>query len=257
MDREFARRYFPGQEALGKHIRLGELGGDRPWRTVAGVTGDIRETNPFDEMHWKVQPHVYVPFLQSEPDGGRTLVVMMRAGARWLGADDRPLDTLVSAVRHAVGQIDPTMPMPEIGSMRQFLNAYAFSKPGFRAALLGVFAALALMMAAIGLYGVLSQLVAERRHEVGVRIALGAAQGEIIGLVIRRSVILTGAGIVMGSVTATLAMRFLRGFLLTGPGRPLVLLGVAALMLAIALMAGIVPAWRAARIDPALALREE
>jgi putative ABC transport system permease protein len=257
VDREFARRYFPGQDPLGKHIRLGEMGGNQPWRTVAGVSGDIRETNPFDEMHWKVEPHVYVPFLQSDPGGGRTLVVMMRAGARWLGADDRPLDTLVSAVRHAVGLIDPTMPMPEIVSMRQFLNTYAFSKPGFRAVLLGVFAALALMMAAIGLYGVLSQLVAERRHEVGVRIALGAAQGEIIGMVIRRSVMLTAAGIVLGSVTAILGMQFLRGFLLTGPGRPLVLLGVAALMLAIALMAGIVPAWRAARIDPAVALREE
>jgi putative ABC transport system permease protein len=257
VDREFARRYFPGQDPLGKHIRLGEMGSEQPWRTVAGVTGDIRETNPFDEMHWKVEPHVYVPFLQSEPGGGRTMVVIMRAGARWLGQDDRPLDTLISAVRHAVGQIDPTMPMPEIVSMRQFLNTYAFSKPGFRAVLLGLFAALALMMAAIGLYGALSQLVAERRHEVGVRIALGAAQGEIIGMVIRRGVMLTAAGIVVGSVTAILGMRFLRGFLLTGPGRPLVLLGVAAVMLAVALMAGIVPAWRAARIDPAMALREE
>jgi putative ABC transport system permease protein len=141
--------------------------------------------------------------------------------------------------------------------MRQFLKEQAFSKPGFRAALLGVFAALALLMAGIGLYGVLSQLVTERRREVGVRMALGASPGEVVALVARRSLLLTGTGIVVGSAMATAGMRLLRSFLLTGPGRPLVLVGVAALMLAIALVAGAVPAWRAARIDPAVALREE
>jgi putative ABC transport system permease protein len=141
--------------------------------------------------------------------------------------------------------------------MRQFLNEQAFSKPGFRAVLLAVFAALALLMAAIGLYGVLSQLVTERRREVGVRMALGASPGNVVGLVVRRSLLLTGTGIVVGSVMAIAGLRLLRSFLLTGPGRPLVLLGVAALMLAIALAAGALPAWRAARIDPAVALREE
>jgi putative ABC transport system permease protein len=257
VDREFARRYFAGQDPLGKPIRLGELGSDSPWRTVVGLTGNIKETNPFDEMHWKVQPHVYVPFPQGEPNGGRNLAVMMRAGGRWLGADDRPLDTLVAALRRTVAQIDPTLPLSEVTGLRQFLNEQAFSKPGFRAALLGMFAVLALLMAAIGLYGVLSQLVTQRRREVGVRMALGAAPGDVVGLVVRRSLLLTSAGIVVGSVTSVLGVRLLRSFLLTGPGRPLVLAGVAALMLGIALAAGAVPAWRAARIDPAVALREE
>jgi putative ABC transport system permease protein len=257
VDREFAHRYFADQNPLGKPIRLGDLGSSSPWRTVVGLTGNIKETNPFDEMHWKVQPHVYVPFPQSEPGGGRQLVVMMRAGRRWLGADDRPLDTLVAALGRAVGQVDPTLPLSEVASMRQFLSEQAFSKPGFRAALLGVFAALALLMAAIGLYGVLSQLVAERRREMGVRMALGASPGNVVGLVVRRSLLLTALGIGLGSVTAIAGMRLLRSFLLTGPGRPLVLAGVAALMLAIALAAGAAPAWRAARIDPAVALREE
>jgi putative ABC transport system permease protein len=257
VDREFARRYFAGQDPLGKHIRLGDLGSDAPWRTVVGLTGNIKETNPFDEMHWKVQPHVYLPFPQGEPNGGRQLVVMMRAGGRWLGTADRPRDTLVAALRRAIAQADPTLPLSEVTSMRQFLNEQAFSKPGFRAALLGLFACLALLMAAIGLYGVLSQLVTQRRREMGVRMALGASPGDVIGLVVRRSLLLTAVGIVVGSLTAIAGMRLLRGFLLTGPGRPLVLLGVAALMLAIALAAGAIPAWRAARIDPAVALREE
>jgi putative ABC transport system permease protein len=257
VDVEFARRYFSGQNPLGKAIRLGELGSRASWRTVVGLTGNIKETNPFDEMHWKVQPHVYLPFPQSEPGGGRQLVVMMRAGRRWLGADDRPLDTLVAALRRAVGQVDPALPLSEVASMRQFLSEQAFSKPGFRAALLGVFAALALLMAAIGLYGVLSQLVAERRREMGVRMALGASPRNVVGLVVRRSLLLTVLGVLLGSVTAIAGMRLLRSFLLTGPGRPLVLAGVAALMLAIALVAGAAPAWRAARIDPAVALREE
>jgi putative ABC transport system permease protein len=87
--------------------------------------------------------------------------------------------------------------------------------------------------------------------------ALGASPGDVVGLVVRRSLLLTATGIVVGAVTAMAGMRLLRSFLLTGPGRPLVLAGVAALMLAIALVAGGVPAWRAARIDPAVALREE
>jgi putative ABC transport system permease protein len=256
VDRELARRYFADQNPLGQHIRLGETG-DSPWRTVVGVTGNIKETNPFDEMHWKVQPHVYLPFSQSDPRGGRQLMVMMRAGGQWLGAEDRPLDTLVAALRHAVRQVDPTLPLSEVAGMRQFLNEYAFSKPGFRAALLGAFAAMALLMAAIGLYGVLSQLVAERRRELGVRIALGATPGSVVGLVVRRSLLLTAIGIVVGGVMAMAGMRLLQGFLLTGPSRPRVFAAVAALMLAIALMAGGAPAWRAARIDPAAALRED
>jgi putative ABC transport system permease protein len=257
VDAEFARRYFPGQDPLSKHIRLGEQGTDSPWRTVVGVAGDIKETNPFDEMHWQVAPHVYVPFTQSDATGGRQLVLMLRAGGRWLGADDRPLDTLVEALRRTVGQIDPALPLSEVASMRQFLNEQAFSKPGFRAALLGVFAAVALLMAAIGLYGVLSQLVTERRREVGVRMALGASRGNVVGLVVRRGLLLTATGIALGAVMAAAGVRLLRSFLLTGPGRPLVLAGVAAVMLGIALAAGAVPAWRAARIDPAVALREE
>ena len=257
VDREFARRYFPGQDPLGKHIRLTEMEGDSPWRTITGLVGDIRETNPFDEMHWKVQPHAYVPFPQGEQDSGRQLVVMMRAGPRWLGEEDRPLETLVSSVRHSVGQVDPNLPVDELTSLRQFLKVQAFSKPGFRATLLGVFAVLALLMAAIGLYGLLAQLVVQRRHEVGVRMALGASPASVVRLVVRRGLILTATGIGVGSVTAILSMRLLRSFLLTGPGRPLVLIGVAGTMLAIALVAGLAPSLRAARIDPATALRDE
>ena len=257
VDREFARRYFAGQEPLGKHIRLGETGENSPWRSVVGLAGNIKETNPFDEMHWKVEPHVYVPFPQGEPSAGRQLVVMMRAGGQWLGEADRPRDTLAAAVRRSVNQIDPTLPLSEITSVRQFLNEQAFSKPAFRAALLAMFAALALLMAAIGLYGVLSQQVTERRRDVGLRMALGASPGDVFGLVVRRSLMLTAAGIVVGSVMTLAGIRLLRSFLFTGPGRPLVLAGVAALMLAIALLAGAAPAWRAARTDPAIALREE
>jgi predicted permease len=258
VDREFVRRYFAGQDdPLGRHIRLGEIGMASPWRTIVGEAGDIKEMNVFDEMHWKVQPHAYWPLRQGEPEDARQLTVTMRAGPRWLGPDDRPRDTLVAALRRTVGQLDSNLPLSEVASMRQFLNEQALSKPSFRAALLAVFAALALIMAAIGLYGVLSQLVVQRRHEAGVRMALGATPGNVAGLVVRRSLLLTGAGIVLGLVAAAGATRLMRSFLLTGPGRPLVLLGVALLMLLIALAAGIAPAWRAARIDPATALREE
>jgi putative ABC transport system permease protein len=257
VDLEFARRYFGHQDPLGKRLRLPEPGTDSPWRMVVGVCGDIRETNPFDEMHWKVQPHVYIPLAQSDPAGVRQLAVLLRAGGRWLGPDDQPLDALVSTLRRTVAAIDPAMPLAEVTSMRQFLKQQAYSKPGFRAALLSLFAALALLMAAIGLYGVLSQVVVESRRDVGVRIALGAAPRDVAILVVRRSLLLTGVGVIVGSLGAMVGTRLLRSFLLTGPERPWVLLGAALLLLAIAVAAGLIPAWRAARIDPAVALRDE
>ena len=257
VDREFARRYFSGHDPLGRHIRLEESDTASPWRTIVGEVGDVKETNVFDEMHWKVQPHAYVPLHQCPPGDGRQWTLMLRAGPRWLGPDDRPLDELLLHLRHAVTGLDPNLPLSDITSMRQFLDQQAFSKPGFRAALLTVFAALALTMAAIGLYGVLSQFVVQRRQEVGVRIALGATAGDVVRLVVRRSLILTGLGIALGLAASTAGERLLRAFLLTGSSRPLVLLGVALLMLLVALIAGIVPAWRAARIDPAATLREE
>ena len=257
VDREFARRYFGNADPMGRHLRLSEQGNDSPWRTVVGLCGDIRETNPFDEMHWKVQPHVYVPLAQSEPSGARQLAVVLRADGRWLGPDDRPRDTLVSTLRRVLAGIDPAMPLAEVTGMRQFLDQQAFSKPGFRAALLSMFAALALFMAAIGLYGVLSQMVVESRRDVGVRLALGGAPRDVATLVVRRSLMLTSAGIVVGSLGAASGTRLLRSFLLTGPERPLVLLSAGLLMLAVAVAAGFIPAWRAARIDPAVALRDE
>jgi ABC-type antimicrobial peptide transport system permease subunit len=182
---------------------------------------------------------------------------MLRAGGRWLGPDDRPLDTLVSALRRALAGIDPAMPLAEVTSVRQFLNEQAFSKPEFRASLLSVFATLALLMAAVGLYGVLAQLVAQSRRDVGLRLALGATPRDVVILVLRRSLTLTGAGIVLGSLGAVAGSRLLRSFILTGPGQSLVLVGAALLMLAVAVASSLLPAWRAARIDPAVALREE
>ncbi len=257
VDREFARRYFPGQDVIGKTIRLGESASGAPWRTIVGVAGNIKETNPFDEMHWKVQPHAYVPLPQGDPAAARELVLMLRAGSRWLGAEGRPLDTLSAALRASIGRLDPSLPLAEVTSLRQFLNQQAFSKPGFRASLLAIFAALALLMAAIGLYGVLSQLVVQRRREVGVRIALGAAPAHVVALVVRRTLFLTVAGIALGALASLAGVRLLSSFLLTGPGRPLVLIAVAVLMLLVALAAGAVPAWRAVRIDPAVALRDD
>jgi len=257
VDHEFTRRYFNTENPLGKHLRLPELGEESPWRTVVGVAGDIKETNPFDEMHWQVAPHVYVPFPQGEPGGARRLALMMRAGPRWLADDGQPRETLAAALRHAVNQCDSNLPLSEVTSMRQFLNQQAYSKPGFRAALLAVFAVVALAMAAVGLYGALSQLVSERRHDLGVRMALGATSRQVAALVVSRSLLLTAVGVVVGSAAAAAAVRVVRRFLVTGPGHPLVLLAVALVMLAVALMAGIAPAWRAARIDPVSALHEE
>jgi hypothetical protein len=257
VDREFARRYFPGRGPVGQHLRIAESGTQAPWRTVVGVAGDLKETNPFDEMHWKIQPHVYVPFAQGEPTSGLQRVVLMRAGPRWLGREGQPLDTLVSALRRRVASIDPTLPLSEVTGLRRFMEREAYAKPGLRAAVCSGFATLALLMTVIGLYGVMSQLVLERRRDLGLRMALGATPGSLIGLVVGRSLMLTSVGIALGAVGSATAIWLMRRFLLTSPGRPLILVGVAAVMLAIAAIAGLAPAWRAARIDPVTALRED
>ena len=160
------------------------------------------------------------------------------------------------AARQTLRDLDRNQPLYDVTTAEQYKDAQT-SGVRMAAVLMTVFAGIALTLAVTGIYGIVSYTVAQRTHEIGVRLALGASPGEVVALVARRSLLLTGTGIVVGSAMATAGMRLLRSFLLTGPGRPLVLVGVAALMLAIALVAGAVPAWRAARIDPAVALREE
>ncbi len=245
-----ARRLFPGRDAVGRRIRRGvaAAGEEPPWATVAGVVGDV----PRERVGGEPAEIVYLPVLAAavDPDlrpSYGTLVVRTSL----------PPDALAPALRAVVRELDPHLPLAAMRTMEEVV-ARSASRTVFVMVVLGVAALAALALGTVGLYGVISYTVRRRTHEVGIRVALGARGADIRNVVLGESAALALGGIAAGIVAALAVTRFLRGLLYeVGPGDPLVLGTVAALVLAVSLVAGWLPARRAARIDPLTALREE
>jgi len=165
--------------------------------------------------------------------------------------------SIASAVRRAVWSVDKDQPVSNVRTLDQVFSA-AISQERFQALLFGLFAALALLLACVGLYGVISYVVVQRTHEIGVRMALGAQPLDVLRLVIRQGMSLTLAGLVIGIVAGTFVTRVLTDMLFgVTPRDPLTFVGVPALLLVVALLACYIPARRATRIDPLIALRSE
>jgi putative ABC transport system permease protein len=164
---------------------------------------------------------------------------------------------LEPALRRAVAELDPTLPVAQVAEMQRLVTDRIASKR-LSAQLIAVFAGLALLLAAVGIYGVLSFSVAQRTHEIGVRLALGAEPGRVLGMVVGRAAVLAAAGIAIGSGCALWFTRVLRNLLFgVSPNDPWAYATSAAALLAISIVAAVRPAWRAARVDPLVALREE
>jgi predicted permease len=245
-----ARRMFPGEDPLGKHLRRGPRD---QWFTVVGVVADARNLSA-DRTSWpeyyfvrKAVPDV-VWANQEPPLGWRGAVAIVRT----------PVDPALAAssLRALFASLDPTLPV-EITTMRDRL-ARSTGRPRFQAVLLGAFAGVGVLLAAIGLSGVMGFLVAQRRREIGVRMALGATQGSIVRLTLGFAARCLAAGVVLGSVGAFVVTRWLRAQLFqvaAGDVRPLA--GALALLVCVALIAAAGPARRAARVDPGAALRME
>ncbi len=237
-----ARRYWPGQEAIGKRLRWGH--GDRaPWLTVIGVVGDVR----YREIQ-SVKSDLYVPFLQ-DPHWAMDLMVRTSGD---------PL-SVAPSVTAAVQAIEPDQPVAKITTMEQAV-ADSVARPRLRTLILGTFAALALLLAAVGLYGIIAYSVAQRSHEIGIRMALGADRNAVLGMVLRQALALTLAGLAAGLLLAmavgatgwiTELLYGVRSIdLLTFAVVPLVLITVS-------IAASLLPARRATRVDPLVALRYE
>jgi len=161
-------------------------------------------------------------------------------------------------VEKLVSGIDPSVPVGDVRTMQQILDKEFLAYPRFRAVLLGGFAALALLLAAVGLYGVLAQLVAQRTREIGVRMALGARSNDVLAAIIREGMLLVGTGVVFGLGASWLLTRFLAALLYGVEAMdPLILAGVSAVLILVALLATYIPARRAASVDPMVALRYE
>jgi predicted permease len=232
-----ARRYWPDTSPIGKRVGFVGTGG---WREVVGIVRDVR--------HWgvdrPVNPEMYVPFTQLPP-GRVTFAITTEADPR----------TIVAAVREQLRAVDPDLPLSNVRTMSK-VAAESMAARRATMLLLGVFGALALVLAAAGIYGVMAHLVALRTSEIGVRMTLGARPGSVLRLVLTEGLLQATAGLSIGLAGAVFLMRSLRALLYeVGPTDPLTLAAVAAILLATAALACLVPARKAMRIDPISALR--
>jgi putative ABC transport system permease protein len=238
-----AARFWPGASPIGKHVGFGRRSADSGY-VVVGVVSDMRRgdiTTPEDPM-------IYVPLATA---GGvvRTMMVVVRS----------PLGTAaaVGATKRVIHEMDPALPVYEITTIDDIVGA-TVAQPRLNTILLGAFAALALLLAIVGIYGVISYSVSQRRQEIGVRVALGAQPGDVFRLVVRQGAALAAAGIAIGLIGSWLLTPLLRSWLYEiEPSDPGTFAGVAAILGLIALVATTIPARRATKVDPVLAMRAE
>jgi putative ABC transport system permease protein len=244
VNRRLAEQYWPGEDAIGKRLKVGALDSPNAWLTVVGVVGDVRQTGLNEQ-----KLEFYVPYAQERRSfmAPRDLVVRTKSDPA----------TIAAAVRRAVWSVDKDQPVSNVRTLDQVVAA-AISQERFQALMLGLFAALALLLACVGLYGVISYAVVQRTHEIGVRMALGAQPLDVLRLVIRQGMLLTVAGLVVGIIAGTFVTRVLSDLLFgVTPRDPLTFAGVPVLLLVVAFFACYIPARRATRIDPLAALRIE
>ena len=243
-----AERFWPGEDPIGKGIRPN--GQAPPYYRVVGVTSELRGEG-LDQPPWEA---VFFPTVPVEgapmwsPPRSMKLVVKTRT--------DRPLE-LTGAIRRVVSEIDPAVPLGNVRTMEQVV-AQSVSRAAFTMFLLGIAGAMALLLSAVGIYGVISYIVSQRTAEIGIRMALGAQMRQAAGMVVRQSVLLAGIGLVVGVVAAVLVSGVLQSMLFEiSPTDPVTLVGAALVLMAVALLAAAIPARRAARVDPMVALRAE
>jgi len=234
VSQSFAKLYFPRETVIGQQFRSGDQ-----WHTIVGVVADVRHSS----LEESPRPTVYSPFMQ-RPDNHSYLTV------RSTGAPDQ----LISSIAKIVRGLDPTIAPQHPGTMRQLMSE-ATSARRFQTVALSVFAAVAVFLALVGLYGLMAYAVKQRTAEIGIRIALGAPAARVLALIVGKGLALVTAGLVFG-LAGTLALTRLGASWLYGvsPADPLTLIAVPLLILTVALVACLIPAWKATRIDPVTAL---
>ncbi|HEV2388562.1 MAG TPA: ABC transporter permease [Candidatus Acidoferrales bacterium] len=243
-----AERYWPGQNPIGKRLKWGVAQSRSPWLTVAGVVGEVKQ-GPLDSV---TQPHTYEPYSQASADYVEHIPSMYFA----IRASGDPAG-LAAAVRTEVWSLDSQLAIYQLGTMTDVVDS-SLTPRRFNLFLLAGFAALALVLAVIGIYGVVSYAAGQRTHEVGLRMALGAGRADVLKLVVGQGVGLALAGIVLGVCGALVLTRFLASLLYQiAPDDPATLVAVSVLLGSVAIAACLVPAWRATRVDPAATLRSE
>ncbi|MBI3665941.1 MAG: ABC transporter permease [Acidobacteria bacterium] len=244
IDETMAKTYWPNEDPIGKRIKQGGRQWTAPWRTIVGVVRHVRyrtlESPSRVEFYW---PFEQTPF----PLNSMSLAVHTSADPR----------TLSAAVERQVLSLDPDQPVYRIRTMHE-LMAESMARRRLSMFLLAIFAGVALMLAAVGIYGIMSYSVAQRSHELGIRMALGARSAGVVWLVLGQSLWLTMTGIIAGLAGSLLLTNFLSSLLFNVKATdPATFLSVALLLTAVALVASFIPAYRATTVDPVIALRQE
>ena len=247
INESLARRAFPNGDAIGQRINLGPV--DSAWRTVVGVVRDVRHRG----LDAEARPEMYLPHAQFPLTAAgapqRNMYLVVRS------AGDPA--ALATSLRREVAAIDPLLPVSSVRTMEQVLGSWAAERR-LSMLVLSVFAMVALALAAVGIYGVMSYSVAQRTREIGIRMALGAEPGSVLGLVVRQGVALALVGVGIGIVVALALTRLMTTMLFqVSATDPLTFGGLALLLTATAVLASWIPARRATRVEPTVALRGE
>jgi putative ABC transport system permease protein len=242
-----AKRYWPDENPIGKHLTIGmpqemKLYGKAVSREIIGIVGNVKH----EELKADFQPELYIPMLQL-PSAGMTLVVRSQAAA----------DSLISGMRSAVLSVDKDQPIRR-AQLLQTMIARSLAPQRFVTMLLMLFAGIALLLAGVGIYGVMSYTVAQRTHEIGIRIALGAQATDVLRMVIGQGMRLAALGLALGLVAAIVLTRLMQSLLFNiSASDPLTFAAIALLLTGVALLACYLPARRAVKVDPLVALRYE
>ena len=242
ISRSMARKFWPNQSAIGKRIGYPW---ETDWITIVGVVPDVRQ----DSLRDTLNTSIYVPWQQRSRLSGSEM---------WMIARTRgDPTTFGGAIRRIVREADRMVAVSDVRTMDDIL-ARSVQRDRFMLIMVGLFASAALLLGAVGIYGVMSYLVSQRSQEIGVRIALGASTNDVLGIVLRRGALMAGAGAIVGTVAALWATKPLAAFLYgVSPTDPLTFASVPVAFLLVAILASLIPARRATRVDPVTALRAD
>jgi predicted permease len=240
IDETTARRYWSGIDPVGRRLRLGG-NPSLPWITVVGIVTDMKQ----DGLDTDGVPHIFRPIYQQS---GRAMSVAVRTSL--------PVSLLESQIRSEIQTVDPTLPVFNIRSMNDVMDV-SLAPRRFSAELVGVFAAVAILLSSIGIYGLLAYMVGQRSREIGIRVALGAQPPDILKLILGKGLLLAGTGIAIGLILSAISARMIAGLLYgVHPIDVIVFVTVPLILLVVAFLATYIPARRATRVDPIIALHE-
>jgi putative ABC transport system permease protein len=236
-----AKKYWSGENPVGKRLRF-ERDPKAPWFTVVGLVGDVRQLG----LEKSAPPLLFFPYQQFP-------IPFTQVAVR----STLPVSAVTSLLRGQLASIDRDLPFGEIVTLDAVVDR-SMEQPRFRTLLIGLFALLALVLAAIGVYGLISYTVAQRTREIGIRMALGAHPGQVLGPMMREGLVLAGLGIAIGMAGSLAMARLLSTFLFgIGATDPATFAAAAALLVVVALAASYIPSRRALKVDPLTALRAE